>query len=405
MQSNTPLWIKEILDNDDLISKYRQISPGKFVVMPGKSLGVAKSAGLHTRVAFFRDGPFLPISTGAANSIYWMMNALADIGVDVYLFYSYRGWAARSLFKGQKFTTVFISPDDFYTDKKVMGKILTDLDINICHFDSAEAVCLQKRLLPIGCKAVFEVHNIESDLVRQIGLSKGVANKIESKEIKAFKMADAVLVRSNSNYQEAMGMKCDKSKLFNYRGGINTDSIDYLKRGVLSHNKILFLGHLNYKPNQQAVEVIAKKIAPRSNKTFIIAGKGAPALKEKYESKNVKFIGWVKDLNKLFSKVDLALAPITTGSGTRIKVLDYMAAGIPVIGTNIAIEGLEDKIKKFMVVEDDFEKYANIIGSFYSSPLMVEKLSVRGRNFVFKNRNWKYCINDVMKAYKFVLKS
>ena len=307
MNNNIPLWIKEILENDDIILKSSPIKSGNIIVYSSSVAG-AKKLKSKISVAFFRDGPFLPISTGAANSIYWMMDSLIDAGIKVYLFYCYRGWSKMSLYKGERFTTVFISSDDFYSNSKIIKDIVEEYGIDICHFDSAEAVCFQKKLLPKDCKVVFEVHNVESDLSVQFKLSGHIVNYIKDKEKEAIQLSDVVLVRSDDNYSKIIQLGCDKNKLFKYRGGINVDDIKYVRRRELLKNNILFLGHLNYGPNQQAVEIITNKIAPKLNKKFIIAGKGALKLNKKLSSSNVEFIGWVEDLNKLFSTIDVAIA-------------------------------------------------------------------------------------------------
>ena len=80
-----------------------------------------------------------------------------------------------------------------------------------------------------------------------------------------------------------------------------------------------------------------------------------------------------------------------------------MAAGIPVIGSSIAVEGLESQIKKSMIVEDNFDKYALIIKELYKNELIVDNLSVNGRKFIVNFRDWKKCITDVIKAYQYSL--
>lgn len=409
MVNRLPLWIKEIIENDTNVSKFHLNEPGHFAIIKCKTSKIVhdgfidKKSSNNLKVAFFRDGPFLPVSTGAVSSISGMISALVDKNVEVYLFYCYRGWTDYSLYKNQKFTTVFINPKDFYSNKKYISNILDLLGIKICHFDSAEAICIQKKLLPQNCKTIFEVHNVENELIKQFGASENEVNWIKRKEIKATKIADAIITRSQENYNSILKFGCNKNKLFIYRGGISVNDIKFSLRQKLNQNNILFLGHLNYKPNQQAVEIIATTIAPKIKNNVIIAGKGAPALKEKYQQKNIKFLGWIDDLDELFSKVDIALAPLISGSGTRLKVLDYMAAGIPVIGSSLSIEGLEPEIKENMIIEDDFEKYHQRINELYQNPKLSNLLSKNGRNFVEKYRNWEQCVSDVIKAYRFVL--
>ena len=136
---------------------------------------------------------------------------------------------------------------------------------------------------------------------------------------------------------------------------------------------------------------------------FFIAGAGSKKLEEKYKSTNLSFLGRIDDLNKLFSKVDIGLAPLITGSGTRLKILDYMAAGIPVIGTRLSVEGLEEEIKDALILEDDITKYPQIIKHLLMNRKLISHYSKAGRRFVEKYRNWKVCIHDIISAYDLMI--
>ncbi|MCL4397428.1 glycosyltransferase family 4 protein [Patescibacteria group bacterium] len=413
MENKTPSWIKEILSNDTECSAwYPLVESGrleaikkhaKCKILKGNIDDIVNALTYKSRrklrVMFFRDGPFLPISTGAANSIYGLMNALSDRGVEVYLLYSYRGWSDKRLYLKQKFSTIFISPDDFYNNKKLISKIVLGLNIDICHLDSAEAVCLQCHLLPRHkTRLLFEVHNIENELMKQLKLPLKDINNIKVYEQKAFSLADIVIVRSEQNCQSAIDLGCDKGKIYVYKGSIDVGRIKFLRRSLLRKNTMLFLGHLNYGPNQQAVE-LAIEIAKASGKKLLIAGKGALFLKQKYSSNKIKFLGRVENLNGLFSKVDIAIAPIISGSGTRIKILDYMAAGIPVVCTDMAIEGLEPQIKRCLVVENNISKYPELISKLYEDKNKTKIYSIKGRKYVEKHRDWKVNVKDVLSAY------
>ncbi len=407
MTKKLPLWIEEILQNDSNKKEFDLTTPGQIVVIPKNSrkiffgnLDQTKQNNQKIKVAFFRDGPFLPVSTGAVTSILGMINALSKKNIEVYLFYCYRGWSDFNLYKEQNFHTVFIDPKDFYTNKKLISTAINSLGIQICHFDSAEAINIQHQLLPSSCKLLFEVHNVENELIKQLGAHPQEIERIKEEEKQAIQNSDTVIVRSKENYDSILNLGCSKDKLFIYRGGITVDNIKFKKRHHLTNNNVLFLGHLNYTPNQQAVDIIATQISPKVNKNFLIAGKGSPFLQRKYSSPNIKFLGWVDDLNHLFNQVDIALAPLITGSGTRLKILDYMAAGIPVIGTDLSVEGLELDIKKYMIVENDFSKYPNAIETLYNDTSLVTRLSVSARKYVSKERNWSNCIEDVLIAYK-----
>jgi glycosyltransferase involved in cell wall biosynthesis len=106
---------------------------------------------------------------------------------------------------------------------------------------------------------------------------------------------------------------------------------------------IFFHGSLSWYPNMEAASFIFDYIAPRmKNCTFIICGPNpTPALlKKTAESKNVKYMGYVDQLPKYIKGSDVCIAPLISGGGTKLKVLEYAAAGKPIVATNKAVEGL-----------------------------------------------------------------
>lgn len=101
----------------------------------------------------------------------------------------------------------------------------------------------------------------------------------------------------------------------------------------------LFFGVLSYAANREAVGVILKELSPRlPDFDFLIAGVGSEKLSDRG---NVRFLGFVPDLDRLLSAVDVVVAPLLTGSGTRLKVLEALAAGKPVVSTPLGVAGLE----------------------------------------------------------------
>jgi hypothetical protein len=159
IDNQLPLWLKEILDNGDLVQSFTLLDKyTQFASIPKfsehttfySSLGkLAELKPNKKKIAFFRDGPFLSndITTGAIVSLLGEMDALADEGYEVYVFYCFRGWSDPELYKNQKFTTVFIKPEDFYSNSQLLRSIILNFGISICQFDSAEAVYLQADLV------------------------------------------------------------------------------------------------------------------------------------------------------------------------------------------------------------------------------------------------------------------
>lgn len=113
-----------------------------------------------------------------------------------------------------------------------------------------------------------------------------------------------------------------------------------------------FIGSFNHPPNRSAVRYLFEKIIPRLKLwkipyTLVIAGN---THKDEYNQllfrtglirdKSIHFLGFVKDVDTFYKQIQVLVAPIYSGSGTRIKILESLGRGIPVISTHIGAEGI-----------------------------------------------------------------
>ena len=136
---------------------------------------------------------------------------------------------------------------------------------------------------------------------------------------------------------------------------------------------VIFVGRLDYPPNREAVEVIGCHIAPKCpGVVFMLVGMHPPPLTW---PGNVRLMGFVDQVDDYLSASDLTVVPITFGSGTRIKILDAWAAGLPVLSTSAAASGLEYQNGVNIVIEDDLQRFPKRILDLLSSPANLADLS------------------------------
>lgn len=120
---------------------------------------------------------------------------------------------------------------------------------------------------------------------------------------------------------------------------------------------VLFFGVLNYGPNVEALQSIDCEIAPRlPHVTFVVAGMGTPP---RLRSSNVRVAGFVPDLGALLRTASVVIVPLIHGSGTRIKILEAVAAGRRVVSTSVGAEGLDRSVLgDALVVADGWDAFA-----------------------------------------------
>jgi glycosyltransferase involved in cell wall biosynthesis len=128
---------------------------------------------------------------------------------------------------------------------------------------------------------------------------------------------------------------------------------------------ILFVGSFRHPPNAQAVEYLCREILPRVDERLLaehpvwIVGDGATALAaDAWSSPHVHLIGWVPALGPYFERARVSVVPLRYGAGTKRKLIQSLAAGLPVVTTSTGAEGLGIRDREDVLVADTSEAFA-----------------------------------------------
>ncbi len=126
------------------------------------------------------------------------------------------------------------------------------------------------------------------------------------------------------------------------------DLADYVPTEADDNQTVLYVGALDWYPNQDAVEFFVSEIFPMLRETtpgvkFVVAGRHPPEeFRRRFASiDGIEFTGTVPDIRTVIAKAAVCVVPLRIGSGTRLKILEGAAMGKPVVSTRIGAEGLE----------------------------------------------------------------
>lgn len=168
------------------------------------------------------------------------------------------------------------------------------------------------------------------------------------------------------------------------------------KRYGLSKEKIaIFIGG-GHKPNMEACDMILQ-IAPFCKDTkFIFAGNVCNELSKMKRPENTALLGLITEETRrfLFSVADVALNPMYSGSGSNIKMFDYMAMGIPIISTKFGARGISD-ISTFHLA-DTAEELITTINNF--SCLGESEAVRKARRLIEEQYDWKVLADGVRET-------
>ena len=151
---------------------------------------------------------------------------------------------------------------------------------------------------------------------------------------------------------------------------------------------IFFIGALDWLPNQEGLEwflrnVFDQLLSELPELRFHVAGRNAPVhFEKKLKHPNISYHGEVEDALKFIQTYRLMVAPLLTGSGIRVKILEGMALGRPVVTTSAGIEGIPAIDHPYVVVEDDPLLFSNQLVKLLKGAQESDHLLTESREFI-----------------------
>ncbi len=164
---------------------------------------------------------------------------------------------------------------------------------------------------------------------------------------------------------------------------------------------VLFLGSYAHRPNADAIALIGKEIRPRvlrqaPDTTFRIVGKGLPT--EALKADGLEAFSDVDDVTPFIDGATVCIAPLRVGSGVRIKILEYMSRGRPVVAMTPALEGLSVRPDVDLLVADDVEAFADKVLALLNDPVARRRIGTSGFDRIFQ-LNGEQAIASAVSAF------
>jgi len=164
--------------------------------------------------------------------------------------------------------------------------------------------------------------------------------------------------------------------------------------GAPEPETLIYSGALTYSANYDAVEFFLREIYPRlraerPNLKFLVTGRleGVP-VQRLPQLPGVVFTGYLDDIRPAIARSWASVVPLRVGGGTRLKILEALALGTPVVATRKAAEGLELTPGQEALIADDPAGFADAVLALLSDPGLRARLSRHGRRLVEARYDW-----------------
>ena len=265
------------------------------------------------------------------------------------------------------------------------------IDVFQAEFPGYGVACwLAAKLL--GGKSAIVQHNVEWDRLQDVlGLSDKEVRRIRACERFALKRVDEVIAVSADDRirMEQAGIPGHRITVIPH--GVDLCRYEDPRGGAVRFSYgidpdvplLFFHGTLHYWPNTEAVRFIAEELLPRVLKVhpdvrIIVAGLNPPAY---YRHPSIVYPGAVRDLAGHIAAADLTLCPVFSGGGTRLKLLEYFAAGKACVSTTKGAEGVAYEAGKEIVIADEADGFAAAVLDLLAKPKKRARIGNAAKRF------------------------
>ena len=252
---------------------------------------------------------------------------------------------------------------------------------------------------------IVDQHNIDHLLYKQshdlrIKKNKKIFNRLKYQESHIYEYTDYFLACSTNDVTELLHLNKNRIKGVVVPNG--TTQKNFVQRDF-SEPALIFCGSLDYAPNKNGLLWFYETIWPKlkiaiEGITLTIIGRNghdnAYALLK--IDPQINFIGEVKDVTAYYQKNSIAIVPLLEGSGTRIKILEAMSFGLPVISTSIGAEGIDYIENKHVFIANDSIAFQEVIIDTVNKPAILKKIGKQSSMLITEKYTWQ---NIVMKLH------
>jgi glycosyltransferase involved in cell wall biosynthesis len=153
-----------------------------------------------------------------------------------------------------------------------------------------------------------------------------------------------------------------------------------------ANRTVLFVGTMSYAPNEDAARWLIARVLPRLQRAcgahveiHIVGSNPSAALRRLGQQANVAVSGTVSDVGPCYHRADLAVVPLRVGGGTRIKILEAAAWGVPIVSTTLGAEGTSFRHGRDLLIADDAQQFVGACARLLRDKPYARGLAARAR--------------------------
>lgn len=172
-------------------------------------------------------------------------------------------------------------------------------------------------------------------------------------------------------------------------------------------DRMLFLGSLDWRPNLDGVKLLLERVFPavreaEPSASLCVVGRNPPEVLRRQVAAlpGVELHANVADVRPYLADCGMLVVPLRIGGGSRLKILEALASGTPVVSTRVGAEGLRLEEGQDLTVVEDIDDLSSALIKAIRHPGVLQTQSERGRETVLEHYNWDRLAEQLERVWR-----
>lgn len=261
---------------------------------------------------------------------------------------------------------------------------------------------------------IMNHHNVESHMMARRaeqadGLFEGWYMRREAEKLARWEREWCGAYRENLVVSELDGRRLeDTVPGVSWRVVPNGVDTDYFRPGEpedRGREGLIFVGRMSWYPNRDAVEWLLEDIWPAlaaddPTRSLTLVGSSPPPDVERYPESEIRATGFVPDVRPYMNRAAIYVCPIRTGGGTRLKIVDAMAMGMPLVATGMSVEGLDLEEGRHYLRAESPREFVEAVAKLEEDDRLRGTLAAEARAEAVERFSWSRIGHTLEAVYR-----
>lgn len=263
-----------------------------------------------------------------------------------------------------------------------------------------------------GSPVLYRSHNIEHFIWERMAQAARnpikkqylnlLARRLKKYELKTMHQVDGLIAIS------PVDMHFFKLNGFNQPGvtiAVGADLELFQRKATKVHtNTVFHIGRMDWRPNHEGILWFLRHVWPlvieaNPELRFVLAGKKIPEVFYQFAGNHVQIAGEVPDAAEFIHAHQLMVVPLLSGGGMRVKIIEGMTAGKPIVSTSIGAEGINCLHGENILLADTEREMADSILFCFNNKHKMHQIGENAMTFAQQHHNTDVMINDLIRFY------